>query len=86
MRAHPGQFALPGGRLDEGESAEDAVLRELHEEIGVRVGRDAVLGRLDDYATRSGYVITPFVVWIADVPGPLRPSPDEVEVLSLIHI
>ncbi|MGN7131664.1 NUDIX hydrolase [Rhodococcoides corynebacterioides] len=86
MRAHPGQFALPGGRLDDGESAEDAVLRELHEEIGVLVGHEAILGRLDDYATRSGYVITPFVVWIADVPGPLRPSPDEVDVLYRVGV
>lgn len=81
MRAHPGQFALPGGRLDDGESAAEAVLRELDEEVGIRVGPECILGRLDDYATRSGYVITPFVVWIADADGPLRPNPDEVEVI-----
>jgi 8-oxo-dGTP pyrophosphatase MutT (NUDIX family) len=63
LRNHPGQWALPGGRLDEGESAIDAVLRELEEEVGLRVEPDEVLGRLDDYVTRSGFAITPVVVW-----------------------
>ncbi len=62
MRAHAGQWALPGGRLDVGESAQDAALRELAEEVGLQPGPAAVLGRLDDYATRSGYLITPLVV------------------------
>ncbi len=63
LNRHASQWALPGGRLDAGESAVDAALRETDEEIGVRVGDDSVLGLLDDYATRSGYVITPVVVW-----------------------
>jgi 8-oxo-dGTP pyrophosphatase MutT (NUDIX family) len=63
MRAHAGQLALPGGRLEPGESPEAAALRELHEELGVVLDGGAVLGRLDDYPTRSGYVITPVVVW-----------------------
>ncbi|MDH6678567.1 8-oxo-dGTP pyrophosphatase MutT (NUDIX family) [Rhodococcus sp. LBL1] len=78
MRAHAGQFALPGGRLDPGETARDAALRELHEELGISVGPDGVLGRLDDYVTRSGYVMTPFVVWSADSVDALVPNPDEV--------
>lgn len=63
LRAHAGQWALPGGRIDEGESAEETALRELAEEVGLRIEPSAVLGRLDDYATRSGYVITPVLVW-----------------------
>jgi mutator protein MutT len=63
MRAHAGQWALPGGRIDEGETPEDAARRELQEEVGLAIGPEAVLGRLDDYATRSGYVITPVLVW-----------------------
>ena len=63
MRAHAGQWALPGGRIDEGEVPEEAARRELQEEVGLQVDADAVLGRLDDYATRSGYVITPVLVW-----------------------
>ena len=77
LNRHASQWALPGGRLDGGESAIDAALRETDEEIGVRVGDDSVLGLLDDYATRSGYVITPVVVW----GGPdveITPHPDEV--------
>ncbi|MDQ1696361.1 MAG: hypothetical protein QOJ03_1714 [Frankiaceae bacterium] len=77
LRAHAGQWALPGGRLDAGESYADAALRELHEELGLLVGPDAVLGLFDDYPTRSGYVITPVVVW-AGADAVLTPNPAEV--------
>jgi 8-oxo-dGTP pyrophosphatase MutT (NUDIX family) len=60
---HAGQWALPGGRIEPGESAEHAALREMEEEIGLRLAPDAVLGRLDDFISRSGFVITPIVVW-----------------------
>lgn len=63
MSSHAGQRAYPGGRVDTGESAEQAALRELEEEVGLRLDASSVLGLLDDYATRSGYVITPVVVW-----------------------
>ena len=83
LRRHARQWALPGGRLDPGESPRDAALRELAEEVGLVLAPEAVLGLLDDYPTRSGFVITPVVVW----GGPaavLRPSPDEVA--SVHHV
>lgn len=76
LSSHPGQWALPGGRLDPGESPEEAARRELREEVGVDLDPDDVLGRLDDYVTRSGFVITPVVVWAGDVD--LAPNPAEV--------
>lgn len=63
LRSHAGQWALPGGRIDEGEVPEQAALRETAEEVGLVLEPSAVLGRLDDYATRSGYLITPVIVW-----------------------
>jgi ADP-ribose pyrophosphatase YjhB (NUDIX family) len=77
LNSHASQWALPGGRLDHGETPADAARRELDEEMGVTVGPDAVLGLLDDYATRSGYVITPVVMWGGGRMD-LRPAPDEV--------
>jgi 8-oxo-dGTP pyrophosphatase MutT (NUDIX family) len=65
LRAHGSQWALPGGRCDAGETPAQAALRELHEEVGLKLAPDAVLGLLDDYPTRSGYLITPVVVWAA---------------------
>jgi 8-oxo-dGTP pyrophosphatase MutT (NUDIX family) len=63
LRNHPGQWAFPGGRLDAGESVIDCALREMSEEVGVHINADQVLGRLDDFVTRSGFVISPVVVW-----------------------
>jgi 8-oxo-dGTP pyrophosphatase MutT (NUDIX family) len=63
LRGHSGQWALPGGRCDVGETVAEAALREIGEEVGLALPPDSVLGALDDYPTRSGYLITPVVVW-----------------------
>jgi 8-oxo-dGTP pyrophosphatase MutT (NUDIX family) len=77
LRTHRSQWALPGGRCDSGETPIEAALRELQEELGLALGPDAVLGLLDDYPTRSGYLITPVVVWAA-AGGEILPNPHEV--------
>ena len=83
MNRHAGQWALPGGRLDGDETPEEAALRELEEEVSLSLGESAVLGRLDDYPTRSGYLITPVIIW----GGPrvdLAANPDEVAAVYRI--
>ncbi|MBX3521078.1 MAG: CoA pyrophosphatase [Xanthobacteraceae bacterium] len=77
MRNHAGQWALPGGRCDEGETVAQAALREIEEEIGLSIPESEVLGTLDDFVSRSGYRITPVVVW-AERSEPLRLNAEEV--------
>lgn len=81
LTSHAGQWALPGGRLDPGEAVVEAALRELDEELALRDVE--VLGLLDDYATRSGYLITPVVVW-AD--GDVEPVPNPAEVAEVHRV
>ena len=85
LRAHSSQWALPGGRCDEGETQVTAALRELHEELGLDLRESNVLGLLDDYPTRSGYLITPVVVWAAPSAA-ISPNPDEVASVHRIAL
>ena len=84
LRRHSGQFALPGGRVDEGETPAEAGLRELEEEVGLRLSPDEILGWLDDYATHSGFVISPVVLWAES--GALEPDGQEVAAIYRVPL
>ena len=76
---------MPGGRCDAGETQIQSALRELKEELGLALGEDAVLGLLDEYPTRSGYLITPVVVW-ADAGQAIVPNAAEVASVHRIRL
>jgi len=77
MRNHAGQVAFPGGRIDAGENARTAALREAHEELALDPARVQILGEADQYRTVTGYGVTPVVGLVP--PGlPLVPNPEEV--------
>jgi len=85
MRRGAGNYALPGGNVDPGEDAIDTALRETHEELGVKLGREAALGLLDDFVTLGGHVVTPVVAWTSE-PLTLVPNPEEVHAAWLVPL
>jgi 8-oxo-dGTP pyrophosphatase MutT (NUDIX family) len=85
LRRHSGQWALPGGRLEPGESAADAARREIHEEVGVDLPPTSILGRLDDFLSRSRHLIAPFVLW-SDSGAALVASVDEVAAVYRVPL
>lgn len=85
MNSHAGQWALPGGRVDDGETIIEAALREVDEELGLRLQPDDVIGVLDDYPTRSGYVMTPVVIWGGAHPI-IVPAPAEVRAVYRVGL
>lgn len=85
LKKHSGQWAFPGGRRDKGETPEETALRELSEEVGLKLDHENVLGRLDDFTTRSGFVISPVVIW-GGVATDLTPNPAEVASIHRIPV
>src|SRR4051795_4560510 len=85
LRGHAGQWALPGGRREPGETAVEAAVRETREEGGLALDEDAVLGVLDDYVTRSGYVMTPVVCWVGPA-GDLVAAEAEVAAVHQVPL
>jgi 8-oxo-dGTP pyrophosphatase MutT (NUDIX family) len=86
LARHAGQFGLPGGKVDAGEGPEAAAIRELREELGLKVEPEAVLGSLDDFDTQSGFTMTPVVIWGGGSVADLDPSRDEVAQLFLLAL
>ncbi len=78
LSAHAGQVAFPGGRLDPGETPEQAALREAEEEVGLDRGLPRLIGRLPDHLTGTGYRVTPIIGFVTP-PLALTPHAGEVE-------
>jgi 8-oxo-dGTP pyrophosphatase MutT (NUDIX family) len=83
LKHHAGQISFPGGRIEDGEKAVDAALREAHEEVGLEPQNVAIAGALDTLVTGTGFSVTPIVGFIA---GPFLAQPDPAEVTSVFEV
>ena len=83
LKNHAGQWAFPGGSVDPGENPVQTAFRELEEEVGLELSPERLLGCLDDFITRSGFHITPLVIWGGDA---CRLQRNEQEVASIHRI
>lgn len=83
LKNHAGQWAFPGGRIDQGESLAQTAFRELEEEVGLRLPESRLLGYLDDFITRSGFHISPLVIWGGEV-SHLQKNEEEVASIHRI--
>ena len=83
LSSHAGQVAFPGGRIDPGEDAVTAALREAHEEVGLPADLVEVTGQLPDYMTGTGFRITPVIGLLA--PG-FVPIPSAAEVEEVFEL
>lgn len=86
MKNHAGQIALPGGRIEKGETALETALRETNEEIGIETAAVEILGSLSElYVEVSGFIIHPFVGWLLQKPNFVI-NPAEVEKIILFPL
>lgn len=86
MKYHAGQIALPGGRIEDGETAKETALRETHEEIGISPDNVTILGSLSElYVAVSQFLIHPFVGWLEKKPE-FRMNHDEVEKMVIFPL
>ena len=85
LKNHAGQWALPGGRREAGEALDQTALRELREEVDLALDASCIMGRLDDFTTRSGFTIAPFVVW-GGIDVKLKADPEEVAAIHRIPL
>lgn len=83
LASHTGQIAFPGGRLDPGETAVDAALREAHEEVALDPAVVEVLGVGDAYETGTGFLVTPVVGWLTETPRTQAALEEVAEVFEV---
>ena len=83
LAAHSGQIAFPGGAVENGETLEQAAVRETEEEVGIRSADVELIGRLDDLVTNSGFLVAPFVGVVHE---PIEYVMQEAEVVEVFEV